>query len=134
MKRTITISFLLLIFVVAAELCGSATTCVANEKFKVKAVCGTVTDPTDVPIPKVDVELLDAQSVVLQRAVTNEEGRFIMSTVPQGEYVLRVKSPYFAVAWQPFVLTKTNVNARCKKGMQVRLGLAGRCSSIAKPK
>jgi hypothetical protein len=113
-RRTITTSFVLLVFVVAAELCGSATTCVANKKFKVKAVCGTVTDPTDVPIPKVDVELLDAQSVVLQRAVTNEEGRFIMSTAPQGEYVLRVKSPYFAVAWQPFVLTKT----RCKCPLQ----------------
>jgi len=133
MKHTTTTA-VLLIFVVAAELCGSATTCVASKKFKVRAVCGTVTDPTDVPIPEVDVELLDAQSVVLQRAVTNEEGHFTMSTVPQGEYVLQVKSPYFVVAWQPFVLTKSNVNARCKKGMQVRLGLAGRCSSVSKPR
>ena len=69
-------SVLLLIFVLVAGLDGDATTCIASKKFKVKAVCGAVTDPTGVPIPKVDVELLDNHSVILQRVVTNEDGRF----------------------------------------------------------
>jgi Carboxypeptidase regulatory-like domain len=134
MKRSITTFVVSLIVVVVSGLFGSATTCVANKRFKVNAVCGTVTDPSDVPIPKVDVELLDDQSAVLQRAVTNEEGHFSVSPVPKGEYVLRVKSPYFVVAWQPIIVTKNNANARCKRAMQVRLGLAGRCSSVSKPK
>ena len=33
------------------------------------------------------------------------------------------KSPYFAVAWQPFVVTKSNAHARCEKAMEVRLAL-----------
>ena len=132
--KHITIGFLLLTFVAMAASSGTATTCVVNKKFKVKVVCGTVTDPTEVPIPKVDVELLDNHSVVLQRVVTNEDGRFNMPNVSKGEYVLRVKVPYFVTAWQPFVVTKSNANARCNKPMQVRLGLAGRCSSVSKPR
>jgi hypothetical protein len=61
MKRKIVDAVLLVLFVAAAGLYGGATTCVANKKFKVKEVCGVVNDPTDVPIPKVDVELLDIQ-------------------------------------------------------------------------
>ena len=93
MKHHITRSVLLLVFVVVACVWGEGTTCVANKKFKVKKACGTVTDPTSVPIPKVDVELLDKQSVVLQRALTDEDGRFNLPNVAKGEYVLRVKSP-----------------------------------------
>jgi hypothetical protein len=80
-----------------------------------------------------DVELVDNQSVVLQRALTDEDGRFNMPNVAKGEYVLRVKSPYFAAAWQPFIVTKSSANARCSKPMEVRLETAGRCSSVSKP-
>jgi hypothetical protein len=123
----------LLILVVLASLNGNATTCVSNKKFKVKQVCGVVTDPTDVAIPKVDIALLDHQSVVLQTAVTDEQGRFTLSGVPKGDYALRVKSPYFEIGWQPITVTKTT-NAHCGKPMPVRLELAGGCSSIFKPK
>jgi 5-hydroxyisourate hydrolase-like protein (transthyretin family) len=134
MKHKITGSVLLLIFVAVAGLYGGATTCVSSKKFKVKKACRTVTDPTGAPIPKVDVELLDNQSVVLQRALTDEEGRFNVPNVAKGEYVLRVKSPYFVTAWQPFIVTKSSANARCSNPMEVRLELAGRCSSVAKPR
>jgi hypothetical protein len=134
MKRKTTGSVLLLVFVLVAGLYGTATTCVSNKKFKVKAVCGIVTDPTGVPIPKVDVELLDNHSVVSQRVITNDEGRFDVPTVPKGEYVLRVKSPLFVPAWQPFIVSKSSANSRCNKPMQVRLDLAGRCSSVSKQK
>ena len=134
MKDKITGSVLLLIFVVVAGLYEGATTCVSNKKFKVKKACGTVTDPTGMPIPKVDVELLDSQSVVLQRVLTDGDGRFNVPNVAKGEYALRVKSPYFANAWQPFIVTKSSANAQCSKRMEVRLELAGRCSSVSKPR
>jgi len=43
--------------------------------------------------------------------------------LPQRRIELRVKSLYFAVAWQPFVVTKSNAHARCEKAMEVRLAL-----------
>jgi hypothetical protein len=134
MKHNLAWLVLLLIFLLIAGLYAGATTCVSNKKFKVKKACGTVTDPTGVPIPKVDVELLDNQSVVLRRAITDEDGRFNVPNVAKGEYVLRVKSAFFVVAWQPIIVTKTSANSRCSKPMEVRLDLAGRCSSVSKPR
>src|SRR5579863_4883091 len=134
MRHKITWLVLLLIFLVVASLYAGATTCVSNKKFKVKKACGTVTDPTGVPIPKVDVELLDNQSVVLQRAITDEDGRFNLPNVVKGEYVLRAKSPYFVFAWQPIIVKKNSANSRCSKPVEVRLDLAGRCSSVSKPR
>jgi Carboxypeptidase regulatory-like domain len=134
MKHKITSLVLLLIVLVVDGLYAGATTCVSNNKFKVKKACGTVTDPMGVPIPKVDVELLDNQSVVLERAITDEDGRFNVPNVAKGEYVLRVKSPYFVQAWQPIIVTKNSANSQCGKPMEVRLDLAGRCSSVSKPR
>jgi hypothetical protein len=134
MKQKIIWSVLLLIFLVVAGLYAGSTTCVSNKRFKVKMVCGTVTDPTAVPIPKVDVELLDGQSVVLERAITDESGRFNVPNAAKGKYALRVKSPYFVVAWQPIIVTQKSANSRCSKPMEVRLDLAGRCSSVSKPR
>ena len=134
MKHQVIRSVLLLIFVVVAGLYVGATTCVANKKFTVKKACGTVTDPTGVPIPKVDVELLDKQSVVLQQTLTDEDGDFNVPNVAKGEYVLRVKSPYFVSAWQPIIVTKNSANSRCGRPIKVRLEVAGRCSSVSKPR
>jgi len=134
MKHKVAWSVRLLTFLVIAGLYGGATTCVSNKKFKVKKACGTVTDPTGVPIPRVDVELLDSQSIVLQRVLSDEDGRFNVPNVAKGQYALRVKSPYFVPAWQPIIVTKNSADSRCSKPMEVRLELAGRCSSVSKPK
>jgi hypothetical protein len=113
MKPKIIWLILLLTFPLVAGVYAGATTCVANKKFKVKKACGKVTDPTGAPIPKVDVEVLDNDSVVLQRATTDEDGRFDVPNVAKGEYVLRVKSPYFVVAWQPIIVTRNSASSRC---------------------
>ena len=78
MKHKITWLVFLLIFLVVDGLHGGATTCVSDKKFKVKKACGVVTD-------------------------TN--GRFDVPNVVKGEYVLRARSPYFSVAWQPIIVT-----------------------------
>ena len=124
---------LLVLPLVIAGLDVGATTCVSNKKFKVKAVCGVVTDPTGVAIPDVDVILEDVQSVALRQVRTDEHGFFNMPNVGKGEYVLQVKSKYLVQAWQPFVVTKSNAKGRCTP-MSVRLELAGRCSWVSKSK
>jgi hypothetical protein len=134
MNRSCKQAVLMLIFGLASYPNTSATTCVANKIFNVKQVCGRVVDPTDVPIPGVEVELLDSASNILQHALTNESGTFDMQNISPGQYVIRVQFAGFATAWQPFVLTKNKPNARCNKPMQVHLQLAGRCSSVNRQK
>jgi hypothetical protein len=75
MKHMITWLDQLLIFLVLAGLYAGATTCVSNKKFKVKMACGTVTDPTGVPIPKVDIELLDIHVSLMSRKNTRGQAR-----------------------------------------------------------
>jgi hypothetical protein len=121
-----------MICVLSAYLNAGATTCVSNKKFKVKQVCGRVTDPSNAPIPMVSVELSDAHSVVLQQASTNDKGIFSFQSIMKGEYVIQIRYAGFATAWQPFIVTKNKQDVRCNKPMQVRLEFAGRCSSISK--
>lgn len=134
MNRNLRTSVVFLVVVVAVGSHLHATTCVANKKFKVKALCGEVTDPYGAPIPKVDVELLDNQSEVLQQVASGTDGHFSVPRVTKGEYILRVKSPYFVTAWQPVVVRKSNANDHCGKPIRVRLDVAGRCSSVFKPR
>jgi hypothetical protein len=133
MKRACLLTGLVLIFALAVSLDAGATTCVANKIFKVKKVCGRVVDPTGVPIPRVEVELLDSQSSILRKAITNDSGIFDIQNVLPGQYAIRVRFAGFATAWQPFVLTENKANARCNKPMEVHLELAGSCSSVNKP-
>ena len=134
MKGSCKHAVLVLIFVLVVYPDTGATTCVANKIFKVKQVCGRVVDPTDAAIPGVEVELLDSHSNILQKALTNESGTFDMRNVLPGQYVIRMQFAGFATAWQPFVLTKSKPNVGCNKPMQVRLEVAGRCSSVIQPK
>jgi hypothetical protein len=91
MKRSCKYAVLMLVFVLTAYSDIGATTCVANNIFKVKQVCGRVVDPMDAPIPGVEVELLDSHSNILQQVHTNESGTFDIQNVLPGQYVIRVQ-------------------------------------------
>jgi len=91
MRYKISGTVLLLMCLTASSVSLSATTCVANKKFKVKQVCGRVTDLSGVPIPKVPIELQDEKSVPVREAITDDDGVFTMSDTPKGEYILRVQ-------------------------------------------
>ncbi len=134
MKRNLRYSVVFLAFMLVIGSYSHATTCVANKKFKVKALCGEVTDPSGAPIPKADVELLDYKSAVLQQVASDVDGHFSVPTLTKGEYILRVKSPLFVTAWQPVVVTKSKVNEHYGKPVRVRLDVAGRCSLVLKPR
>ena len=134
MKRNLRYSVVFLAFVLVVGSHLHATTCVANKKLKVKALCGEVTDPSGAPISKADVELLDNQSAVLQQVASDVNGHFSVPTLRKGEYILRVKSPLFVTAWQPVVVTTSKANERCGKPIRVRLDVAGRCSLVLKPR
>jgi Carboxypeptidase regulatory-like domain len=130
MNQTLRAAILLLVLTLALGSHLRATTCIANKKFTVKAVCGEVADRYGAPVPNANVELLNNQSTVLQKVVTDADGHFTVLKVAKGEYVLRVSTPYFVAAWQPFVLTKSNASRHCEKPIHVFLDVAGRCSSV----
>jgi hypothetical protein len=56
---------------------------------------GTVTDPSQLPIPNADVKLTHQQTSVEQRAVTNRSGYFLFENLPTGTYDLSVNRQGF---------------------------------------
>jgi hypothetical protein len=68
-----------------------ATNCIANREFKVRQVCGRVTDKAGATIPDVRVELLDANSSVIQRVQTDAKGELVFASVSNGKYILRIE-------------------------------------------
>ena len=128
------IRIVLVLSCVLSSANAGATTCVSNKKFKIRQVCGRVTDPSNVPIPMVNVELLDTHSVALQQVPTDEDGIFTLQNVAKGEYAIQIRFAGVATGWQPFIVTQHRSSAGCKKPMLVGLEPAGRCSSVSKPK
>jgi len=84
MKRAITPTILVLAFCVAFRFHASATTCVATKAFKVKEMCGKVTNPLNQPIARAEVGLLSGSSGVSNGVLTDDRGDFIMPNVPKG--------------------------------------------------
>jgi hypothetical protein len=133
MKHGITLTILGLACFVALRFPASATTCVSTKAFKVKEVCGRVTNPSNEPITHAQVDLLKAGSEVSTGVLTDDLGEFIMPNVPSGQYEMRVKSEGYVTAAQPIIVTKNSRNTRCHHSAQVRLhpGSLG-CSTVTK--
>jgi len=134
MKRAITPTILVFAFFVAVRLQASATTCVATKAFKVKEMCGKVTNPLNQPVARAEVDLLsDGSSEVSKGVLTDDRGDFVMQNVAKGQYEIRVKSPGYVTAAQQLIVTKNRRNTHCHKPIQVHLdpGSMG-CSAVTK--
>ena len=132
MKQAINRTILVFAFFVAVQFGASATTCVATKTFKVKEVCGKVTNPLNAPIAGAEVDLLhDGPDV--SGVLTDDGGYFIMPNVPRGQYEIRVKSLGYVTAAQQLIVTKNRGNNQCHKPVQVHLqpGSLG-CSAVTK--
>jgi hypothetical protein len=107
---------------------------VATKAFKVKEMCGKVTNPFNEPIAGAEVDLLSGGSSEVSNGVlTDDRGDFIMPNVPRGQYEIRVKSMGYVTAAQQLIVTKNGRNTHCHKPVQVHLhpGSLG-CSTITK--
>ena len=133
MKRPIPGKILLLVFVLVVHSHTGATTCVAVTKpFKVREVCGKVTNPLNEPIARAEIELLNTGPEVLSQVLTDDGGDFAIPNVSKGQYKIRVQSAGYSPVEQEFIVTKSNQNTRCNKPMQVLLQLGSGCSSVSK--
>src|SRR5262245_55013746 len=56
---------------------------------------GTVTDPSNLPVPKAKVEAEDQATMAHYTATTDENGQYHILGVPAGQYVLTVEQPGF---------------------------------------
>jgi carboxypeptidase family protein len=121
----------LVIATILSVASASATTCIANREFKLRQVCGVVTDKSGASISKVNVKLLDANSAVISNAETNANGEFVITNVRDGNYILRVKFDGFATAWQRFRVHHSKRDKMCGRPIRVRLELAGHCSVVS---
>jgi hypothetical protein len=133
MKHAVISTILVLAFFVPFRFQASATTCVATKTFKVKEVCGKVTNPLNEPIVRAEVDLLNGGSEVSSGVLTDDRGDFIMPNVPRGQYEIRVKSAGYVTAAQELIVTKDRRITHCHKPVQVRLqpGSLG-CSTVTK--
>jgi hypothetical protein len=123
----------LVVILLLMNISSFGNVCVANRKFKVNRVCGSVRDKDRVVVPDAFVLLkrVDDQTD-LKRVSTDQEGKFQFSDIPSGEYELRVKYSAFADAWQPITVTKPDKSGKCSKPMSANMEFIGGCSSIEK--
>jgi hypothetical protein len=133
MKQAINPTILVFAFFVAVQFGASATTCVAAKTFKVKEVCGRVTNPLNEPIARAEVDLLNNGPEVSIGVLTDDGGNFTMPDVPRGQYEIRVKSAGYVTAAQQLIVTKRRGNTHCLKPVKVQLqpGSMGR-STVTK--
>jgi hypothetical protein len=59
------------------------------------SVRGTAKDPSGASIPRASVSITDADRGTSQTTVADEEGRFAITALPPGQYVLTVEAPGF---------------------------------------
>jgi uncharacterized protein (UPF0248 family) len=72
------------------------------------SIAGTVLELlTGTPVEAVSVELFTADdtSAAIAPAATDEEGRFVLPSLPAGEYLLLVRGAGFAAVWYPAAAT-----------------------------
>jgi Carboxypeptidase regulatory-like domain len=133
MKQAINPTISVFAFFVAVQFGASATTCVATKTFKVKEVCGKVTNPLNAPIAGAEVDLLHDGPDVSSGVFTDDGGNFIMPNVPRGRYEIRIKSLGYVTAAQQLIVMKNRGNNQCHKPVQVHLqpGSLG-CSAVTK--
>jgi hypothetical protein len=112
-KQAINPTILAFAFFVALQFGASATTYVATKTFKVREVCGKVTNPLDEPIARAEVDLLQGGPEVSSGILTDDSGNFIMPNVPRGKYEIRVKSVGYVTAAQQLIVTKSRGNTQC---------------------
>src|ERR1700679_287390 len=70
--------------------------CAARAQVEQGRFVGQVTDPQGAAIPGANVKLTNMGTNIVQNAVTNSTGEYVITPVPTGQYILSVSAPGFA--------------------------------------
>ena len=130
MSRTISLVAIAFVCLAVLQHTASGTTCVAMKAIRVKAVCGTITNPLDEAVAGVEVDLLNSKSEVVERVVSDGKGDFRIPNAKKGHYKLQVRWQGYSPALRDIVITEDHPSTSCRKPLQVRLQLDEGCSLI----
>src|SRR5215469_6015398 len=84
------------------------------------SIAGTVSDPQQVPIPKVSVTLSNVDTGIAVRANTDVEGNYEFGFVRPGNYMIKVEHPGFRAFQQGPI--KLDVDGRVRVNVGLELG------------
>ena len=85
-------------------------------------ISGVVRDSSGAVLVDANISLLNAQSAIISTTKTDAQGRFTISNVPEGSYVLVINS-------QGFTENRTVVNARAAGIPEISVTLEPRAAS-----
>src|SRR5215471_10787232 len=86
--------------VVCVLLCVVVTASVASAQIANVVVGGSVKDDSGAMVPGVSVTITNTQTKFVRTAVTNEEGRYAILSLPSGTYDIQAELPGFATSIQ----------------------------------
>jgi len=98
--------------------------CLPSAKAQVSAsIKGTVTDPSGAPVPSADVKTKNLETGALRSSITDDAGRYLLLSLPIGEYEIRVAKAGFQDAIRSgirlVVGEEANVDLRLQVGVEI---------------
>jgi hypothetical protein len=108
-----------------------ATTCIPGKSFKVRQVCGQVKDSKGASISDSRIELTrEGESEITFTVQSDNDGKFSIKQVPDGDYWLKVKAGGFWNADQAFRVRRSEDKDICTNPIRVVMEPAGQCSYV----
>jgi hypothetical protein len=102
---------------------SDADTCVLyHKRAPVKAVCGTVIDPTGERLKDVELTLTDEKGSVVFRTHSDAKGKFSFRLVPKGDYTLDAAAKGYHKAQRDIRVIRTGSQS-CHQKIAVALGV-----------
>jgi hypothetical protein len=87
------------------------------------SIKGTVTDPSGAPVPSADVKTKNLETGAIRSSITDDAGRYLVLSVPVGEYEIRVAKAGFQDAIRSgihlVVGEEANVDLRLAVGVEI---------------
>lgn len=98
--------------------------CLPSARAQVSAsIKGTVTDPSGAPVPSADVKTKNLETGAVRTTVTDEAGRYLVLSLPVGEYEIRVAKAGFQDAIRTgihlVVGEEASVDLRLQVGVEI---------------
>ncbi|MGH9328136.1 MAG: carboxypeptidase regulatory-like domain-containing protein [Terriglobia bacterium] len=93
------------------------------------SLTGNVTDPSGAPVPRANVEAVDAGTGVMTRATSNARGIYLFTDLQPGMYRVTVTATGFSTAVQRNV--RVEANAERRQNVQLALGALAQQITVA---
>lgn len=91
-------------------------------------ILGFLTDPTSAAVPNATVKIISIETGLVRETTTNEQGEYVVTNLPLGNYRVEAESPGFKKAiYPPVTIT---VKARVRVDMSFQVGEASQTVEV----